>query len=580
MSWRAQQVRDLFTRKPLPGVCAWLEQNIYLPKLVTPEAGQLSFAGREYMRPIMEHWNPESGVTDLSISSGTQALKTAGLLFGLAYLMVHHPSSTLVVCPSLNFARDFYFGEKINPLIEANPVLSALKPANSDQYKALAMSMAGGTISLTGANSPTNLSGRSVRAVLQDEVCKYEHRVSEQSPEAHPMLLADERTKAFGSQGFRYKSSSPNVITHPFWQTIEQGTQTVLQMPCPNCRDGFHFEFKKGEEGYRSLEWDPNAKGRDGLWDLQRVKESTRYVCPHCGYRIATSEKPAMVRACQPVDLNPAAPKSRMSYILSSLYSPTISFGEFACKFLDTDLFGLRNFINSWGGLPYSEISVEIKDEDVRKLVDRTHRRRSIPFDPVAVMIKADPGEVSGCHWMVTAHAENGDIAILDWGVTTGVDAVEALRLSGSLVYPVAGTKKVVAPGGGYIDSRYDSDTVYSMCGRSGGFWTPTRGSDSRYGNWTANPVKSHPGLRVFVFSDFQLKRELYARRMRGEGPRIIIPADHDEMLIKQLSGQQLDAQTGTWKRLPNDHLGDCLKQSVLGQWVRSAVMAAMHKAA
>lgn len=568
----------MFRRRPAPGVCAWLEENIYLPRGFTPEPGPVSFRGREYMRHVLEAWNPETGATDVMVSAGTQLMKTAGMLLGLSYRMIHHAQPTLIVVPSLNFARDFLFGERLNPLIEANPILADLKPRNSDRYKALSMEMAGGTISLAGANSPTNLSGRSIGAVLQDEVCKYEHRVSEQSPEAHPMLLADERTKGYGSQGFRYKSSSPNVMSHPFWQSVEQGSQTVFHMPCPNCGEGFHFEFKKGENGYRSLEWDSHAKGKDGLWDLQRVRDSTRYICPHCGYGITSDQKAAMTRAIEPVDLNPAAPRTRRSFILPSLYSPAISFGEFAAKFLDTDLFGLRNFINSWCGLPYSEISVEVQDEDVRKLIDRTHRRRTLPFRPVALLMTADPGEVSGCHWMVSAVAENEDIAVIDWGVTVGTVATEELRKSGSLVYPIAGAQTLMAPGGGYMDSRYDSDTVYNVCAHSGGFWSPTRGSDARVGNWTSNRVKSHPGLHVFVFSDFQLKRELYARRMKnGEGPRIILPADADELLIKQLTGQQLDAQSGSWKRLPHDHLGDCLKQVVLSQWVRSAVMAAMQ---
>lgn len=585
MSDRRRAIFSSFRRTRAPGVCEWLERNITLPKGFTVSPGPVRFSGREFMKFPLELHHPESGCTDLVISAGTQLLKTAGMLLGKAYRMVWCPSPTLIVTPSLDFSRDFMFRQRLGPLIEENPVLRELMPVNQDDYKQLSLAMRGGTIDLAGANSPTNLSGRTVGDVLQDECCKFETRSRKEAPEAHPMLLADERAKAYGSLAFRYKSSSPNIPSHPFWQAVEAGTQTVLAVPCPECREWFHFDWhlEKGSE-YISVVWDRLAKDKEGRWDLDRVRVTARYACPHCGYQIPSGEKPGMIRQCQEHDLNPGASRSRRSYIIPSFYSPTISFGDIAVKWLERekDLFhsGTRNIINSWFARPYTETAVEIRGEDIRKLVSSGYRRGTVPFEPVFVLLTADPGDTSGTHWMVSAGAENGDIAVLDWGVAVGVPALEQVRRSGALRYQIGGTRKLVAPGGGYIDSRYDTDTVLQMCAESGGFWTPTAGSDARYGNWTSVPVRSHPGIRRFVFVDLTLKNELYDKRIaKGEGPRILLPGDADEGLLSQLSGQSRDANTGQWKRLPNDHWGDCLKQVVLAQWIRAAVLATVEAA-
>lgn len=582
---RLDSIFEAFTRRRAPGVCQWLEENITLPKGFTAQPGPVRFSGREFMRFALELFHPESGVSDLTISAGTQLMKTAGMLLGLSYRMVFAPAPSLIVVPSLDFARNFMFGQRLDPLISANKILSDLKPADADGYKQLSLAMKGGFVDLAGSNSPTNLSGRTVGQVYQDECCKFEHRSSGEAPEAHPMLLADERAKAYGSQGWRYKSSSPNITTHPFWRSIESGSQTVLAVPCPECKEWFNFEWASDEEkGYRSIIWDPLAKDKEGRWDLDKVRTSARYVCPACAYPIPSGEKPGMIRQAQEKHLNPSAPKGRRSFIIPSFYSPTVSFGDVAVKWVDRekDLFGTstRNITNSWFALPYEETEVEVKGDDIRNLKAQEYRKGTLPFEPVSLMIFADPGETSGVHWAVVAGGGEGELAAIDWGVTASIQDLERLRLSGALAYQLAGTRRIFAPAGGFIDSGYDTDTVYQMAAESGGFWTPTRGMEKRYGNWTSNPIRSHPTIRLLVFTDCSIKNEFYDRRIaQRKGPRVMLPADTEEEFVAQLSGQKRDGISGKWKRIQKDHWGDCMKQAVLAQWVQAAVAATIEAA-
>lgn len=580
MSARRLHVLGILKAKRAPRVSEWLERNITIPK-EWGSPGPVRFAGREYQRAILDLHHPEAGVTDVTVSAGTQIMKTFGMLMGRAFRMVHCPQPCLIVMPSMDFAKTYLAEQRLIPLIEENAVLRNLKPAAADDFKLLHMAMQGGWIDIVGSNSPTNLSGRTVGDVLQDEVCKFESRENKEAPESHPMLLADHRAKLFGSRAFRYKSSSPNIPSHPFWRSVEAGTQTVFAVPCPHCGEYFHFTWTYEESGYRSLVWDQLARRKDGSWDLDRVRQTARYICPHNGCEIRDSHKPDMIRAYEELDLNPGASRRKRSFIVPSFYSPTITFGDYAEKWLsrERDLFksGTRDFINGWDARPYTEIEVKVGESDIRALICPEYARGQIPFVPQSLIVTADPGDASGVHWMVMAGAENGDLAVIDWGVALDLRALEEMRMVGTRWrYQIGNSRRVIAPAYGLCDAGYLPQQVWDLCVISG-FWVPTRGTAHRYGAWTRAQVRSHPTLTQYVFVDSTLKTEVYDRRMKqGKGGRILLPADADEPLIAGLSGQEREAKTGKWKELPGDHYGDCLKQGVLDQWVRSAVEATM----
>lgn len=577
---RVQTVLSRFLRKACPSVVLWLSENIKIPRSMSPRSpGRFSISDRPYQGPVLEEFHPESGTTDLTLAGGTQIFKTFMLLMGGAYRMVHEPLPVLFAVPSIDFAKKKIVARKLHPLINENAVLAALKPDNPDNFTLTEMQMRDCEWTLSGTGSANNLSSITAGMVLMDECGKIVGFGGEDA-EAHPMRLADERTKDFGDLAFRAKASSPTSDSHPFWASFELGSQTSPYVPCPNCPEFFTFEFKREEDGYKSLIWSPDAKDRDGRWIKERVIESARYVCPSCGYKIRSEERPDMIRAFAMKDHNPSAARSHRSYLINSFFAPSIPFGSIAWQFLvELQEFNLQNFYNSWLALPWAEIAVKLGKEDVRKLVNPEYRRGTIPKMPQSLVITADPGETSGTHWMVGALMDDGDIYVIEWGKTLGIpDLAKHPQLA---AYPLLGSKKWLAPAAGLTDSKYNSDEVYALCARSRGFWRPTRGSDAAFGHWQATPVASHPGMMHFVFVDHSLKTELYSRRIaHGGPPRIHLPADADEMLLGQLTGQQLDARTGKWKRLQHDHLGDCLKQLVLQQWIGRSVANTVYRAA
>ena len=557
-------------RRPLPA--DWLEENIKIPRKMSPRSPG-PFRALPFQRAILNTWHPESGTNDVVVAAGTQLMKTLSAVLGVAYRIKWNPLPALYVVPAEDFARKVIAFEKFHPLINANPCLAELKPTNSDLFQALEMHMAGMELSLVGANSPTQLSGRSKGIIVVDEACKIIHRESEDAPEAHPIKLATERAKDFKDIAFRYLSSSPNHENHLFWHEFCRGDQCLFHLQCPNCPADFPLEFDHDEAtGYRSIVWPETCRNAAGVWVEDAVKAQARYICPKCGFPIPNEAKIDMLDTGQWIPEFPAGTQAFRSFRLPSLYSPRITWGDVAVEFLNGhDLFGLENFTNSWLAKPFSKVAVRVKKEAVERCRADWYLRRQVRGDVDYLLAAADPGQ-HRTHWMIGAVHKNGDIAILDWGTCMAVEDL------GKLPDAIDGHTWPR----GLCDAGYMPERVETFCYNTKGRWWPTRGQDATFGTWSEADVRSHPGLKIYNFSDFTLKYELYVRRIQELGtPRVWIPGDADAELVAHLSGQQMMedrglSRTRRWKRLPNDHWGDCLKQILLSSMIVETQRRAM----
>lgn len=582
----AAMLRETFQFTRAPDVVEWLEANIVLPRSMSPaRPGPYRCARQPTSRPILQCFHPASGARMIANVAGAQTAKTTEGVLGMAYRFPHSPMPTLIMGPSESWLKLEISEKRLMALINENPVLAKLKPLDRDKFRTMAMAMVGGTIAIEGANSPVATAGSTQGIVWVEEAAKIEHHSSEQTPEAHPIKLAFERTKAFRGQELHYLSFTPNHSANIAWQYYLRGDQTHFYVQCPHCNgDPFPFEFELRKEGeleanleesqhearpqhYRSLIWSPEARAADGSWSETKIRETAVYVCPRNGCEIDERHRLAMIAAFQTKAHNAGAAKSDRSFRRPSFYSPTVTFADMALEFLrrgDLLSTGLQNFYNSWLALPWEKVSMDLKDDDVRQLRDLSDYRSSIiPREPLFVGLWADPGETR-THWVVGAVYEDERIDIIDCGTVTSID--DLLELPGQLRYQVAGTSTILSPSRGLCDSGHETFRVYDMCVRSRGFWSPTKGSDANRGTWGITALRSHP-LDLYVFNDFAFKKELYRNRIkRRMAPRLGIPRDASESLIQGLSGQKIIIQNGreSFPRVPGDHFGDCTKQGLL----------------
>lgn len=597
MSARASRIAPLlrqdFRFDVAPPVTDWCEANLIIPRKFSPAfPGPYRSSRQPTSRPILECWHPASGVRSCINVAGSQTAKTFESMLGLGYRIRYQPMPVLLMGPSEDWLRLEISEKRLQPLIDENPALACMKPFDGSKYRKLAMDLAGGTIAIEGANSPVATAGSTQGIVMIAEAAKIEHQSREDAPEAHPIKLAFERTKAFRGLEFHWMDFTPNRVESIPWQMYLEGTQTHFYLQCPHCSgDPFplEFELKRKENEdletaladsqhearpsvYRSLVWNADARATDGSWNEARIRETTHYICPRNGCEISEEHRLTMIANFVTVDHNKQASQARRSFRRPSFYSPTVTFADMALEFLKRgDLFttGLQNFYNSWLALPWEKVTANVNDSHVRALRDlASYRRAIIPHRPYRLVITADVGDYR-THWEVAAHMPDEEIFIIDWGTVTAVE--DLIALPQQLRYQLAGTEEYFSPDQGLVDARDQTVRVYDMCQQTRGVWFPASGSDARVGTWTYTPLKTHQ-LDLYTFNTHQLKLELYRNLiLKQAAPRLYMPADATEDLILGHSGQQLvRAPNGgeQWKKVAGDHYGDCTLRQLLARLI------------
>lgn len=584
----AEYLREDFDLAAAPGVVEWCERNLVLPAKMAPNSsGPFSTRRRPMMRPIMECGHPQSGVRNLTITAGSQFAKTTIGTLITAYRIANSPMPQLILGPAEDWLGVEISEKRLMALINENAVLRAHKPYDHNRFRKLAMEMSGGFITFEGINSNTSTSGSTQGIVWICEAAKIEHHKNEQAPEAHPIKLAFERTKEFRGLELHMMDFTPNSPHHLAWKTYERGTQTHFYVPCPHCKEYFAMEFELRREGeletileesqeeakpdyYRSLIWNPDARRKDGSWNMNRVRETVRYICPHHGCEIIDEDKAGMIDRFEEKHHNLNAPMSDRSFRAPSFYAPRVGFGDMAEQFLSRgDLLttGLQNFYNSWLALSWSALSKNVKEQHVLALRG-DYARRVLPSKPALMIFAADPGE-RATHWVVVAVLPTGEMFLIDWGSETSPKNFLTREFIEKRGYTIAGTEDRRFPDIGYIDSGDATEEIYNVCEASRGFLWPTKGDSKAFGSWRETTAASRPRLRLYTYSDTQLKDDLYGRLVYGKKePRLWLPADVTTDVVLGLSGQQKDRATGKWKELPNDHYGDCVKLALLGKQI------------
>ena len=357
--WLAGLLFRALAPRPVQRVSDWCEQTPVV--FNEPNCrGPFSFGGREYLREPLDWY--QSADTDLVLCFGTRLGKTRVLFGGKMWLLVHEPCRMLCVMPNTNgtggaqnVARTRFI-----PALRATGATATLIPTGNQRqnFKTLQQILGGSIIDWAGSNSPANLASNPARYVEQDEVDKYK-RMGDR--EADPSKLADERCKEF-SNPKRAKASTPTLVSGLIWQELLKTDMRRRFLPCPHCQKfvvlAWHSDFtvlpKTGCEAY--VRWDPEARRKDGNWDLDRVERSARAECPHCGGHIRDTHKTRMDRAGEWRPTKEGTPGMR-GYHLPSMYSASrqTNFGQMAIRFLTAkrSIQGLQGFINSDLAEPY-----------------------------------------------------------------------------------------------------------------------------------------------------------------------------------------------------------------------------------
>ncbi len=542
--------------QPKGSVVEWVEEHLRLGRRTSPNApGPVSLDRQPYMREPLECLR-DSRVEHVYLVWAAQTGKTTACLLSMAYLLENAPMPMLWALPSDNLAKPFS-QNRLQPFIEENPCLARHIPKDPGAFSIMEMALDVMPLYMTGVSSPARLSSRPIAYVVQDEEAKYEHV---NKWEAHPVALIEERTKAFPRRLIIH-ASTPNMEDEPFWQGYQLSDCREYFMPCPHCDQFIRFEFSR-----ETLVWSGET--------LEEIEETAHYVCPICGWEIWDADKLRMMQSGEWRATREAAHPSRRGYHLNSLYSPFLTFGAFARKYVEASRallaqLELQNFRNSWEALPYAKYQVKVKDSAVEALKEPGYRRRALPDDDVYLVAGYDPGETR-THWVVCAISVRGEIWVVDWGTLLGFRTDEQRRGIAAHLTSLEYEGREVPLG--LVDSGWSTEEIYSECALLRGQLIPTKGSSAGgMGVWNCVPLKTHNGLELYTYQDRAAKIELYAERIaHARGAGLHLPENVDSDLIGGLSGQTLEEKRGgqsQWKRIAGDHYGDCVKLCLVSWW-------------
>lgn len=534
----------------------WLQENIYLDSVVSPNApGQLSLRQQPWAHQIIKDI-ADPAVQHITLCTGAQTGKS--LLMQLAYLLLakFNPQPAIVAFPDDSLAERF-IKTRLKPLIQCNPEFAKKLPPPQVIGQKNMLFLEGQPTFYTGCRSPQKLCSMPAAYIFLDEAAKL---VKTKSSEAHPYKLLLERNKSFALHKV-IEASTPASEHDPFWESLQNSSWNKFMVPCPWCGELMEFTFDK-----ERLRWEGDTQ--------EQIEKTTRIICTNCCCELDDNMRREAMQHGKWVSTNPGHEADHTGYHINSLYSCWTTIGQVAWEFVKANKSVMRaealhNFYNSWLAQPWTEHKMHITEDDVRELIDLNHYRGHLPPDMLFLVFTADPGQAQ-THYTVTAVCQGGRLVVVDWGTLVSASSDKGKHGIAWFVenktYEFDGKPYKIDIA--YVDSGYMTGTVYDECRRTiAGLINPTKGSGAA-GTYSRSTVKTND-IDLFIYSDFALKLELYGNMF--DNKEVVLPRDADKELILGLSGQRLVVEPNgkkKWLKVDADHYGDCVKGALLAMMI------------
>jgi phage terminase large subunit GpA-like protein len=485
---------------------------------------------------------------------GAQLGKTETELNMIGYALDQTSSPTMMVYPTDTIAK-FASDKRVQPMIKSIKSISDKFDENS---KLLELDFNNGNyMVLVGANSPSSLSSRSIKYLFFDEIDKYPAFAGK---EADPIKLATERTKTFVDKKI-VMVSTPTVESGNIWQAFMSANERrQYYVPCPHCGVPQTLKFKQ-------IKWSEEHNDNADM-----IRDTAYYECEHCGEHIYDKHKMEMLRSGEWRAVNESQSKVRsVSYHLSSIYSPWVTFGDVAYEFKNSKgtPATLMNFINSWLAEPWK--SSKTKSTQNLEFTQSNYPCGVVP-DKAVLLIASVDVQLDHFWWEVRAYAPGVKSYLIDYGQASTWEDLEEIIINREYPSEYGEARQVMKAG---IDSGFRTDEVYQFCSRFPEVCIPLKGS-SNHTTMTAPYTMTSlekgvvGGLKLYVLNTDYWKDFIFARMIRpaNEDGTIHLykkcPQEYSDHLRSEEKQEIRNVKTGAvtvqWKPLtshPVNHLLD-----------------------
>jgi len=315
-------------------VSEWADRYRKLSQESSALPGQWRTSVVEYMREPMDVvTDPE--VRRVVVKAAAQVAKSELLNNIIGYLIDYDPCPILMVQPTIELAED-YSKDRVTPMIRDTPVLhrAVADDKTRDSNNTIKnKKFPGGYLVLTGANAPSGLASRPIRAVLADEV---DRAPMSAGKEGDPINLAIKRTATFWNRIVVLVSTPTDKGNSRIEDAYDEGDQRVRKCVCPHCD---HPQ----ELRWAGVKWDNDDPG------------TARYMCEECGVLWDDTERIQAVRAGF---WEAKAPFNGIaSFHVPGLLSPFVRLSEAVFEFLEaqSDPAKLKVWVNTYLGETWEE---------------------------------------------------------------------------------------------------------------------------------------------------------------------------------------------------------------------------------
>lgn len=547
-----QEELDAFKPPERYTVSEWAD-NFRILTNISAEPGRWRTNRTPYLKEPMDKFT-DPLIEQIVLCFGAQIGKTEAELNMIGYALDQTQSPVMMVYPTDTIAK-FASDKRVQPMIKSVKSISDNFDENS---KLLELDFNNGNyMVLVGANSPSSLSSRSIKYLFFDEIDKYP---AFSGKEADPIKLAKERTKTFVDKKI-VMVSTPTVESGNIWQALMNANERrQYYVPCPHCGVSQTLKFKQ-------IKWPDEHNDNADM-----IRDTAYYECEHCGGHIYDRHKMEMLRHGKWEAVNASQSKVRsISYHLSSIYSPWVTFGDVAYEFKTSKgtPASLMNFINSWLAEPWR--SAKTKSTQNMQFTESTYPCGIVP-DKAVLLIASVDVQLDHFWWEVRAYAPGVKSYLIDYGQASTWDDLEEIIIHREYPSEYGEPRQIMKAG---IDSGFRTDEVYQFCSRFPEVCIPLKGS-SNHTTMTAPYTMTSlekgvvGGLKLYVLNTDYWKDFIFARMVRpiNEDGTIHLykdcPQEYSDHLRSEEKQEHRNVKTGAvtvqWKPLtshPVNHLLD-----------------------
>lgn len=543
-------------------VSEWADKFRIIPAGESSRPGHWQTDFVPYMRKIMDSYEDED-IDEIVFLKATQIGGTEAGINMVGYTIDQHPRRLLYVMPDEDTFREFS-DERLQSMLRNCPCFKGKYNENNSRDGFLKFN--GGFCKLTTANSPSKLASLSIPYIIMDEVDKYPRWAGR---EASPIKLAQERAKNWSGMSKLVLLSTPTVKDGNIYRAYEAcDMRYKYHVPCPHCGK------------MQPLEW--GGVTFDSKQHPTEIEYNTYYKCCECGGIIRDYHKPDMLLQGQWVAENECAGKAKkIGFSINSIYSPWVTFGQVAAEFARSkdDPANLMNFINSWLGQPWENLSASM---DVDSVLDQRTNTPEFVVPAWAQLLTAGVDVQKGhFYWTVRAWGAKYTSQNIAYGMATTWDEIEDImdkRWSdeeGELRWQIDAC---------CIDTGYRTEEVYEFCNHRPALAIPIKGSStpmvSKYRITHIQPKeRGIRPLRLYVVDTDQYKNNIAARMRRPIGVGSwMLHADTELVYAEHLTSEHRVVTTKgnrtvvTWQKKTSakqNHWWDCEVYAFLAADIR-----------